>query len=64
MTFLQMKCCLQLLQSIINQLPNSPHWHDASPDDEFVQVAITNTKNGYTVWLAPVTNEEYNSKEK
>lgn len=40
---------------------NIPHWHGASPDNEFVQVAITGRENGPTVWLEPVTDEEYNS---
>ena len=41
--------------------PNIPHWHGASPDDEFVQVAITGRQKGPTEWLEPVTDEEYNS---
>lgn len=40
--------------------PNIPHWHGASPGDEFIQIAITNTQKGLTVWLEPVTAEEYN----
>lgn len=40
---------------------NIPHWHGASPDSEFIQVAITGRENGPTVWLDPVTDEEYNS---
>jgi 4-carboxymuconolactone decarboxylase len=39
--------------------PNTPHWHGASRDQEFIQVAITNGKNGPTVWLDPVTEEIY-----
>lgn len=38
---------------------NIPHWHGASPDSEFIQVAITGRENGPTVWLEPVTDEEY-----
>jgi quercetin dioxygenase-like cupin family protein len=41
---------------------NIPHWHGASPGDEFVQVAITNAQKGPTVWLGPVTDEEYISR--
>lgn len=41
--------------------PNIEHWHGASPHDEFVQVAITNTQQGQTVWLIPVTDKEYNA---
>lgn len=40
---------------------NIPHWHGASPHSEFIQVAITGRENGPTVWLQPVTEEEYNS---
>jgi quercetin dioxygenase-like cupin family protein len=43
---------------------NIPHWHGASPDSEFIQVAITGRENGPTVWLKPVTDEEYNSYKK
>ena len=40
---------------------NIPHWHGASPDSEFIQVAITGRENGPTVWYDLVTDEEYNS---
>jgi 4-carboxymuconolactone decarboxylase len=39
--------------------PGIPHWHGASSDQSFIQVAITNTQNGPTVWLQKVTDEEY-----
>ncbi len=39
---------------------NMPHWHGASADTSFVQVAITNRHLGETVWLQEVTDEEYN----
>lgn len=42
--------------------PNVPHWHGASADTAFVQVAITGREKGETVWLEAVTDEEYNSK--
>jgi quercetin dioxygenase-like cupin family protein len=38
---------------------NVPHWHGASADTAFVQVAITNRHLGETVWLEHVTEEEY-----
>jgi quercetin dioxygenase-like cupin family protein len=38
---------------------NVPHWHGASADTGFVQVAITNRHLGETVWLNEVTDEEY-----
>lgn len=40
--------------------PNIPHWHGASPDNEFIQLAITNSQYGPTVWLKSVTDNEYN----
>jgi quercetin dioxygenase-like cupin family protein len=39
--------------------PNVPHWHGASADTAFVQIAITGREKGETVWLEAVTNEEY-----
>lgn len=39
--------------------PNVPHWHGASPDQEFIQIAITSRQNGPTEWLQAVTDEEY-----
>lgn len=40
--------------------PNVPHWHGASPDAAFIQIAITNALKGTTaVWLQAVTDEEY-----
>jgi quercetin dioxygenase-like cupin family protein len=39
--------------------PDVPHWHGASADDAFVQIALTSRHNGPTVWLDEVTDEEY-----
>ncbi len=39
---------------------NVPHWHGASADSEFIQIAITGRENGPTVWLEAVTDEVYN----
>lgn len=39
--------------------PNTPHWHGASEDTVFVQVAITGREKGETVWLEEVTDKEY-----
>ncbi|MBL7722962.1 MAG: carboxymuconolactone decarboxylase family protein [Chitinophagaceae bacterium] len=41
--------------------PNIPHWHGASKKEQLIQIAITNNQNGPTVWLQPVTEEEYRS---
>lgn len=40
--------------------PNVLHWHGASRDTAFVQLAITPAQAGATVWLQAVTDEEYN----
>lgn len=39
--------------------PDIAHWHGASPDQVFVQVAISSNRNGDAIWLHPVTDEEY-----
>ena len=39
--------------------PNVAHWHGASADQSFTQLAITGREKGETVWLAAVTDEEY-----
>lgn len=41
--------------------PNVPHWHGASADTAFVQVAVTNNDKGATVWMDAVTDTVYNS---
>jgi len=46
---------------VIKCPPNIPHWHGASADTAFVQVAITGREKGETVWLEKVTDEEYNN---
>jgi quercetin dioxygenase-like cupin family protein len=40
--------------------PNTEHWHGASKDTGFVQLAVTNNHKGATVWLQPVSDEDYN----
>jgi 4-carboxymuconolactone decarboxylase len=38
------------------------HWHGASRDSSLIHIVITNnTEQGAVKWLAPVSNEEYNS---
>lgn len=39
--------------------PNVAHWHGASVDSAFVQVAITGREKGETVWLDAVSEQEY-----
>lgn len=45
---------------VIKCPPNIPHWHGASADTAFVQVAVTNNHKGATIWLEAVTDNEYN----
>ncbi|VXB90977.1 Cupin [Flavobacterium sp. 9R] len=42
--------------------PDTPHWHGASPETKFVQIAITGREKGETIWLEQVNEEQYNSK--
>ena len=39
--------------------PDLPHWHGASPDTQFIQLAISSGIDGPAEWLEPVTEEEY-----
>ena len=41
--------------------PNLPHWHGASRDTAFIQLAITNNQKGATVWMEAVSDSVYNS---
>jgi len=49
---------------VIKCPPNVVHWHGASADKEFIQIAITPPDKGSVVWLHPVTDEEYTSEIK
>ncbi len=44
---------------VVKCSPNVAHWHGASADKGFVQVAVTNNHLGPTLWLQEVTDEEY-----
>ncbi len=44
---------------VIKCPPNVPHWHGASSNKHFVQVAVTNRHLGETIWLEEVTDEVY-----
>ena len=46
---------------VIKCLPNIPHWHGASADSAFIQIAITNNEKGATVWMDALTDKVYNS---
>lgn len=45
---------------VIKCPPNIPHWHGASADTAFVQVAVTNAHKGAAVWLEAVSDSDYN----
>ena len=54
---------IQLLRrgDVVEIGPDVVHWHGATPSGEFTHVAVvTNSLEGNTVWLDPVTDEEYN----
>jgi quercetin dioxygenase-like cupin family protein len=40
--------------------PKVEHWHGASRDTAFVQIAVTNSQNGPPIWLEFVSDDEYN----
>ena len=46
---------------VIKCPPGVEHWHAASPKSSFAYIAITPTLKGKTVWLKPVSDQEYNS---
>ena len=55
---------VRLLQKgdVVNILPDTVHWHGATPRSEFTHIAInTNTQKGIVEWSERVTDEEYNS---
>jgi quercetin dioxygenase-like cupin family protein len=39
--------------------PNLEHWHGASSDQKFIQVAITGREKGPTKWQQEVSDDEY-----
>lgn len=44
---------------VIKCPPNIEHWHGASEDSYFVQIAVGSNDKGAVVWLSPVSDEEY-----
>ncbi len=45
---------------VVEIRPDVVHWHGATPTDELSHVAVvTNPQAGDTVWLQPVTDDEY-----
>ena len=39
--------------------PDTPHWHGASKEQEFIQIAVTSRLKGPTEWLHAVSEEEF-----
>ncbi len=35
------------------------HWHGASPESGFAYIAVTPTQKGKTIWLEPVSEQDY-----
>jgi len=44
---------------VIKCPPHVTHWHGASADTAFVQVAVTSNQNGGAVWFDAVSEEDY-----
>lgn len=44
---------------VVNCPPDIEHWHGASADSAFVQLAVSSNRNGGAKWLGPVTDEDY-----
>ena len=54
---------IQLMREgdVVEIRPDGVHWHGATPSDPLAHVAVvTNSLAGNTVWLRPVTDDEYN----
>ena len=54
---------IQLLRrgDVVEIGPDVVHWHGATPSGEFTHVAVvTNSLEGNTLWLQPVSDAEYN----
>lgn len=46
---------------VIKSAPGVEHWHAAAPNSSFAYIAVTPTQKGKTIWLRPVSDEEYRS---
>jgi quercetin dioxygenase-like cupin family protein len=55
---------IQLLRKgdVVKIIPDTIHWHGATPSSELTHIAInSNTQKGIVEWLQNVTDEEYNN---
>ncbi|WP_316748130.1 cupin domain-containing protein [Pedobacter gandavensis] len=48
---------------VVKCLPGVEHWHGATPESGVTYIATSPSQNGKTIWLHPVSKEEYNSKK-
>ena len=46
---------------VIKSAPGVEHWHAAAPNSSFAYIAVMPTQKGKTIWLKPVSDQEYNS---
>jgi quercetin dioxygenase-like cupin family protein len=46
---------------VIKCAPGVEHWHGATQKDRFAYIAVTPTQKGKTIWLEPVSDQEYHS---
>jgi 4-carboxymuconolactone decarboxylase len=46
---------------VIRCLPGVEHWHGAAPGTGVTYIASSPTQKGKTIWLNPVTGDEYNN---
>lgn len=46
---------------VIKCAPGIEHWHGALPHNSFAYIAVTPTQKGKTIWLEPVSDEDYRS---
>jgi len=46
---------------VIKCPPGVEHWHAAAPHNTFAYIAVTPTQKGKTIWLRPVSDQEYKS---
>ena len=53
------RCASSRSARATTRAPNVEHWHGATPDSEFTQVALSRGDASETVWLEKVTDAQY-----
>ena len=46
---------------VIKCAPGVEHWHGAAPNTDFAYIAVTPTSKSKTIWLRPVSEQDYQS---